>query len=231
MHFNDFIYRQKLGTAMGTKGAPTYATLVLGYLEEKLFSNIQDRFGHDYDAFIGKSWKSYLDDCFIIWDSSENQLKEFVNILNTLSTTLKFTMESDSNMLPFLDVMVIKREERMIPDVYYKLTDTKQYLIFDSCHPRHTRNNIPYNLARRLCTIISDTEILELRLTKLQDLLFQRNYPIQLIQNGINNAKSHEREHLLLEKINPSKMLYHTFLRTTLEIQKCLTLLEITYLS
>lgn len=205
MHFNDIIYKQKLGTAMGTKVAPTYATLVLGYLEEKLYSNIQDKFGHDYETFIRKSWKRYLDDCFIIWDKSENQLTEFVNILNTLSTTLKFTMEWDKNMLPFLDVMVLKKEDRIITDVFYKITDTKQYLLFDSSHPRHTRNNIPYNLARRLCTIISDTDMLDFRLTELQDLLLQRNYPTQLIQNGINKAKSHERKDLLLVKIKPVK--------------------------
>lgn len=69
MHFNDIIYKQKVGTAMGTKVASPYATLVLDYLEEKLFSNIQD-----YTVtFIRKSWRRYLDNCFIIWDNSENQ--------------------------------------------------------------------------------------------------------------------------------------------------------------
>lgn len=69
MHFNDIIYKQKVGTAMGTKVASPYATLVLDYLEEKLFSNIQDY----YVTFIRKSWRRYLDNCFIIWDNSENQ--------------------------------------------------------------------------------------------------------------------------------------------------------------
>ena len=35
--FNDKMYTQVRGTAMGTKFAPTYATLVLAYLEEKLY--------------------------------------------------------------------------------------------------------------------------------------------------------------------------------------------------
>jgi hypothetical protein len=42
-YFDGKFYRQKRGTAMGTKMAPTYATLVLGYPEhilyERLFSN------------------------------------------------------------------------------------------------------------------------------------------------------------------------------------------------
>lgn len=69
MHFNDIIYKQKVGTAMETKVDSPYATLVLDYLEEKLFSNIQD----DYVTFIRKSWRRYLDNCFIIWDNSDNQ--------------------------------------------------------------------------------------------------------------------------------------------------------------
>ena len=34
--FNNINYTQTLGTAMGTKMAPTYSTLTLAYLEENL---------------------------------------------------------------------------------------------------------------------------------------------------------------------------------------------------
>jgi hypothetical protein len=37
-YFDGKFYRQKRGTAMGTKMAPTYATLVLGYLEHILYN-------------------------------------------------------------------------------------------------------------------------------------------------------------------------------------------------
>jgi hypothetical protein len=36
-------YQQKRGTAMGTKMAPTYATLVLGYLEHILYEQLLNR--------------------------------------------------------------------------------------------------------------------------------------------------------------------------------------------
>ena len=44
-HFDKKRYRQIQGTAMGTNMAPTYATLVLGFLEKKLYSAFEAKFG------------------------------------------------------------------------------------------------------------------------------------------------------------------------------------------
>ena len=204
MHFNDIFYRQKLGTAMGTKVAPNNVTVVLGFLEEKLFVTLEETIGQHFGNYIRMSWKRYLDDCFIIWDRGEDQLTDLFNILNSMSPTLKFTMESDRSRLSFLDVMIIKNGDRITTDVFYKITVTKQYLMFNSCHLRHIRNNIPYNLARRLCTIISDAEILDTRIKELQVLL-QRHYPRKLILNGITTALSLDRKELLTVKTQSMK--------------------------
>jgi hypothetical protein len=72
--------------------------------------------------------------------------------------------------------------------------------LFDSCHPKHTKNYISYDLARRLCTIISDTEIVDIRLAELKSLFLQRRYQRELIEKGIRKAKSHERKDPLTEK-------------------------------
>lgn len=141
---------------MGTKVAPTYATFVLGFLEEKLNKNLEDQFSVEFKTSIQQTWKRFLDDCFITWTKTKDELNMFYNILNNLNNHLKFTIDCSEQKLPFLDVMIIKREDIIITDIYYKPTDTKQYLVYDSCHPKHIKNNIPYNLARRLCTIISD---------------------------------------------------------------------------
>lgn len=65
--FDDENYLQIKGTAMGTKVAPTYASLVMGYLEEKLYSILPDIFDADFTLYIKENWKRYLDDCFIFW--------------------------------------------------------------------------------------------------------------------------------------------------------------------
>ena len=102
------------------------------------------------------NWKRYLDDCFILWNHSSEKLSIFHQLLNDLNPNIKFTLESSDTKLPFLDVLVIKEGTTLSTDIYYKPTDTHQYLHFGSCHPHHTKTAIPYNLARRLCTIVSD---------------------------------------------------------------------------
>ena len=50
--FNETMYTQVRGTAMRTKFAPTFVTLVLAYLEEKLYSEIELKIGEEFAIFI-----------------------------------------------------------------------------------------------------------------------------------------------------------------------------------
>ena len=50
--FNNINYIQSLGTAMGTKMAPIYATLTLVYLEENLYEIIGKKYSNDYKRII-----------------------------------------------------------------------------------------------------------------------------------------------------------------------------------
>jgi hypothetical protein len=53
----------------GIKMAPTYATLVLGYLEHILYEQLLNSYGQEFASYVRQSWKRFLDDCFIIWNS------------------------------------------------------------------------------------------------------------------------------------------------------------------
>ena len=48
---------------MGTKSAPVYVTLVIGYLEEKLYKQIHEIYGSQYAEELIHNWKRFLDDC------------------------------------------------------------------------------------------------------------------------------------------------------------------------
>ena len=208
--FNDTYFKQEKGTAMGTKFAPVYATLTIGYLEEKLLNIIEKDYDADFQHFFKTYWKRFLDDCFIPWTKSEAELKTFHGILNNLHKDIKFTIQSSPNEQPFLDVMVQNKDGRLETDIYYKETDRKQYLLFTSCHPRHTKLSIPYNLARRLRTIISEQNTLEIRLNELKSILLTQKYPKKLIQNGIDRAMQLDQKTLrnVTEKTSESVITY-----------------------
>ena len=83
---------------------------------------------------------------------------------------------------------------------FNKPTDSKQYLLHTSCHPKHTRNSIPYNLARRLKTIVSDEITLHKRLEELEEFVIKRKYPLSLIEDAFQKTKSLDRSKLLNTK-------------------------------
>ena len=66
---------------MGTKFAPVYITLTIRYFEEKLLNIIEKDYDADFQHFFKTYWKRFLDDCFILWTKSEEELKAFHGFL------------------------------------------------------------------------------------------------------------------------------------------------------
>lgn len=186
--FDKQCFLQTKGTAMGTKVAPTYATLVMGYLENKMYESLKESFDEEFSNYIQQNWKRFLDDCFIFWTKSKDDLNKFHSEINKLNESIKFTMESDEHQLPFLDILIKNDNNSIITDLYSKETDTHQYLNFRSCHPSHTKRNIPFSLARRICTIVINPELRTLRLKELKTYLLRQDYPENLIDSAIRKA-------------------------------------------
>ena len=109
-------------------------------------------------------------------------------------------MQTNEYQLPFLHVMVIKINTSISTDIYFKSTDSKQYLNFKSCHPKHTKVNIPFSLARRICTIVSDISVRNVRLKELASSVNDRKYSIQVVKTGFLKALQIPRSSLLTVK-------------------------------
>ena len=89
---------------------------------------------------------------------------------------LTFTMKKSNTNIDFLDVEILKgRDGRITTDIYHKPTDSFNYITFDSGQPRHTKVNIPFNMARRIRTIVSD-ERSKQKLEDLKAILESKNY-------------------------------------------------------
>jgi hypothetical protein len=186
--FNSQNYLQMLGTAMGTKFAPSYASLTLGYLEILFFDKMKTKFNENISLKFKKNYKRYLDDVFCLWDTDDGNILDVKNILNSLNEKMSFTLDQMGTEVNFLDIKVLRSDDQVKTDIYSKPTDSKQYLDYRSNHPRHIKNNIPFSLARRICTIVVDNKIRHMRLHELKNNLLTRNFPEGIITEGIKRA-------------------------------------------
>lgn len=129
---------------------------------------------------IKKTWTRYLDDSIIIWNKEILDLEAFHELLNNIDPDIKFTIEESEPDISFLEICITYEGDSLSTDIYYKPTDTQRYLHFNSYHPRHTKRSIPYNLARRICTIVSDEKKRNQCLEEMKKYLRKQGYPLIL---------------------------------------------------
>lgn len=181
-------YHQISGTAMGTIVAPTYAHLVMGYVETMLHEKCEKQFGAANTKSIMELYKRFLDDIFLIWYPDFGDHLSFISLINNIHPSFKFTHTIDMNQCNFLDIHLRKQGTSILLDIYRKNTDSQLYLHFHSSHPSKVKRNIPYTLAFRICRIVSSSEIRKHRLNELRSILLSLCYPISLVENSINKA-------------------------------------------
>ena len=127
--FNQENFIQIKGTAMGTRAAPNFANVYMGRLEEQL---VYRTVWFDYIT----DWVRFIDDIFLIWNGHNDSLAEFIEYLNGVVPSIKFTHEVSHYSVNFLDTKVIKDTRGNIStDVYQKPTDTHPYLHWTSAPP------------------------------------------------------------------------------------------------
>ena len=96
-----------------------------------------------------------MDDTFGVF-SNEDECDLFLDSLNSLHPSLRFTFEKESNLaLPFLNVLVEKSPSKFITSIYRKPTFTGQYLRWNSFSPRKRKTNLILTLTHRTLAICS----------------------------------------------------------------------------
>ena len=128
--FNEKYYLQTTGVPMGQICSPELCDIMFHSLEKK-FISLSDKI---------TKWLRYRDDILLFWDGDEHELSNFLNRVNTMHPTLKFTHEWSKHEINFLDLTLYKGErftESYVLDIrcYTKPVDTFQYLSRDSSHP------------------------------------------------------------------------------------------------
>lgn len=231
--FNGRYYLQEWGTAIGTRVAPTYANIFMGWLEEKLLKG--------WKGTIPDLWKRFIDDVFSVWKGTEQELLEFLEYINNAHPTIKFTAgyrtktedvkvkwkkdhglivnrENLGNLRPrsvdFLDTTVwIDELGKFQTDLFVKDTDKVTYLLPSSAHPGHITKNIPYSLGYRLKRICSSDYNFKIRREELKVNLKSRGYTDKVLENALTRVDLISRNEALKKverKKNTNRIVFAT---------------------
>ena len=187
--FNDSHYVQIHGTAMGTKMAPSFANLFLGHFENNALRNA---------PFQPNTWLRYIDDIFMIWTENPKNLKIFLDYLNSIHPSIKFTSSHSPTNVPFLDVNVSRTSDGSInTHLYTKPMDEHRHLLHSSCHLLHTKKAIPFSLALRLRRICPTDETFKIRTSERTTYLLKRGYKLDFVSERIQRAADIHRIYTL----------------------------------
>ena len=215
--FDNKDFLQIGGTAMGTKLAPSFANLFMGYLDEKFV------YTYHLKPFI---WKRFIDDIFFVWTYGQSELDTFVKYLNNCHDSIKFTLESSTEHVHFLDINITTNTNGCITtSLYCKPTDSHNYLLFSSEHPRHILNGIPYSqfiCVKRLC---SKQEDFLSNCYMLCTHFIRRGYPKHLVRSSLQRADKLTREELLNKQLlqTPITPALTTQTQTKIDTFYCIT--------
>jgi len=174
--FDDVMYRQSDGVAMGSPLGPVLANVFMGYCESLIPSS-------EYPPL----YRRFVDDSFAYF-ANVDCLDVFKRKLDCLHPSLKFTCEFESSdSLSFLDVLVKKKPGGgFVTSVYRKPSFTGLCLQWDSYCPRKYKVGLVKCLVNRAIRICSSVT-LSSELLFLKNLFHSNGYPTGIINRYVTD--------------------------------------------
>ena len=122
---------------MGTKMGPSVACLTMGHFEEQLFSQ--------YTGARPFLYKRYIDDIVGVATGTRQDLESFIQFVGSLCPFLKFTHCISDTSVVFLDLQLSISDRKIQSNLHFKPTDSHNYLLYPSNHPKSCTKSIPYS--------------------------------------------------------------------------------------
>ncbi|UYV77908.1 hypothetical protein LAZ67_15002791 [Cordylochernes scorpioides] len=169
--FNHQHYKQIRGTPMGSPLSSIVAEVVMGSLDQWINQT------HSSDIHY---WRRYVDDIFCIL--KPNKLQPILNTLHSFHADIKFTYETETNLvLPFLDIHIIRTPHRLHTAVYHKKNIPPLYTHFSSNSPIAYKINTVRTLTKRIHTHCSLPIFKAIEKNRITTLLTTAGYPGKFI--------------------------------------------------
>lgn len=218
--FNNTVYRQVNGITMGTNAAVEMANIYIAYLIE--YNLIFKQKQH-----LMKLWRRFIDDAFMIWRGTEEQLHDFHALLNSIEPSIQWTIKYSKEGVEFLDVFAHRHNNQLHFRTYQKPLNKFSYLPHDSTHPDHCKSGfVRGELLRYVRTNTRETDFTTMKHRLYARLLF-RGYPRPYLNRIFRTVRHADRPKILMPKEEPVtqqvflKVKYHPLLEN-LELGKVL---------
>ena len=200
--FNGLLYKQIDGVAMDSPLRTSLANTFLPYHEKNWLKNCSQEFRPVF-------YRRYVDDIFILFKLNDH-LKYFQDFLNSCHINMSFSMETEKeNKLSFLDVEIIREQDKLTATSYRKPTFSGVYSNFESFLPSVYKFDVTYALVYRCFHICSNRTQFHTELIFLKGIFQNNGYPESFIDkcfkkflNNVHPVKENvptvEKKRLLL---------------------------------
>ena len=176
--FNEGLYSQIDGVAMGSPLGPAFANIFMSYYEKIWLSNCPSE-------FKPVLYKRYVDDTFLLF-KEDSHVSKFLDYLNSQHQNINFTCEREANgSLPFLDACVSRENNTFVTNVYRKRTFTGLGMNFSSFIPIDYKKNIIVCLIMRAYNICSNYQNFTDELEFLKKYFLSNGFPLYFIEKCI----------------------------------------------
>lgn len=129
--FNNKIYHQADGLAMGNSLAGTLADIFVNYVEVKFFK--------ENPEIANKIiyYKRYVDDTLLLYRGSKEEIDTLAATIGNIHPKLSFTVEHETveKRINFLDMTISNKNGKHYFAIYRKPTATDAIINATSCHP------------------------------------------------------------------------------------------------
>lgn len=178
--FRDKFYKLKEGCAMGNPLSPYIANVFLAKFENDFSKH----------TLFPSFWIRYVDDVFAI--VKRQKIRQVLNHINSSKySSLKFTLETEiDGKIPFLDLLITRKENKIGLGIYHKPTSTTRYIPSTSHHPAQHKKAAFNSMIHRLTNIPLSTENYEIEKQFIYEAAKVNGYSSSIVDQTIRKFKN-----------------------------------------
>ena len=204
--FNETYYKQIDGVAMWSPLGPSLANIFMSHHEENWIAKCPTQFKPIY-------YRRYVDDIIVLFKDRLN-LPTFQKYMNSRHKNIKFTIEEEvDNSLPFLDILVTRKDGVFTTSLYRKVTFSGVYSNYKSHIAKSYKLGLVLTLIHRAYTICSSYANLHLELESIKDILLimDTHYSVLtgVLRSFCQKFFPNNNQGLKLKRKNELLSLYH----------------------